>query len=57
MQISLMVGVLLEESGVLQLSMMLDLLIAGVVVSTVVSGMQYVWQWGIKRELEPKAPQ
>ena len=57
MQISLMVGVLLEESGFLQLSMMLDLLIAGVVVSTVVSGMQYVWQWGIKRELEPKAPQ
>ena len=57
MQISLMVGVLLEESGFLQLSMMLDLLIAGVVVSTVVSGMQYVWQWGIKRKLEPKAPQ
>ena len=54
MQITLMIAVLVDKSGILQLAVVLDVLIAGVVITTLISGGQYVWQWGIKRELEPK---
>jgi len=57
MQISLMIAVLVDASGILQLAVVLDALIAGVVITTIFSGAQYVWQWGIKRELELKDSQ
>ena len=50
MQISLMVIVLLEKSGWLQLPMLLEAMVFGVMLTTVVSGVQYVWQWGIRTD-------
>ena len=50
MQISLMVAVLIEKSGLLQLPLVLDGLVLGVLVTTIVSGFQYVWVWGIRRD-------
>ena len=50
MQISLMVVVLMEKSGFLQLPMITDILVFGVLITTIVSGIQYVWVWGIRRE-------
>ncbi len=51
LQISLVVFVLLEHSGWLSLGYVMNLLIFGVIVTTVVSGTLYVWIWGFKREL------
>ena len=50
LQISLMVGVLLEKANWFSIPMLTDLLILGVLVTTVVSGIQYVWLWGIRPE-------
>ena len=50
LQISLMVGVLLEKSGIELVSPVVGLLIVGVTMTTLVSGIQYVWQWGIRQE-------
>lgn len=52
-QISLVVAVLLEQSRLLPLPFMplvVEMFVVGVLVTTVVSGLQYVWHWGIKQE-------
>ncbi len=51
-QISLMVAVLLEKSSIVQVPLIVDVLIFGVLITTVVSGVQYVWLWGIRQEFE-----
>ncbi len=50
LQISLMVAVLLEKSTILSVPIVVDALVFGVLVTTVVSGVQYVWLWGIRQE-------
>jgi len=50
LQISLMVSVLLEKSAILSVPIIVDALILGVLVTTVISGIQYVWLWGIRQE-------
>ncbi len=50
LQISLMVAVLLEKSAILSVPMVVDVLIFGVLITTVTSGVQYVWLWGIRQE-------
>ncbi len=49
-QISLMVVVLLEKSAILSLPIVVHALVFGVLITTVVSGIQYVWLWGIRQE-------
>ncbi len=51
-QISLVVAVLLEKASALHISLVLNGLIIGVLVTTVISGIQYVWQWGIRQEFD-----
>ena len=51
-QISLMVVVLLEKASIVQVPLIVDALIFGVLITTVVSGVQYVWLWGIRQEFE-----
>ncbi|WP_423905781.1 CDP-alcohol phosphatidyltransferase family protein [Candidatus Spongiihabitans sp.] len=51
-QISLMVVVLLEKVSIVQVPLIVDALIFGVLITTVVSGVQYVWLWGIRQEFE-----
>ncbi len=51
-QISLMVVVLLEKATILHIPLIVDFLIVGVLITTIVSGVQYVWLWGIRRELD-----
>ncbi len=51
LQIALVVVVLFERADYLTLPYLLDALIVGVVVTSVVSGLLYVWYWGIKRDL------
>jgi cardiolipin synthase len=53
LQIALVVFVLVEKSGWLTtpFPMVIDAMIIGVVVTSVFSGSQYVWRWGIKRDL------
>ena len=56
LQISLMVAVLLERSEILSIPMVVETLIFGVLVSTVLSGIQYVWLWGIRQGFDgPKS--
>jgi cardiolipin synthase len=50
MQISLMAAVLVEKAGFLEISALVTILIAGVLMTTIVSGVQYAWYWGIKQE-------
>ena len=50
LQITLMLVVLLEKALWLEIPMSVDFLIVGVIITTVVSGVQYVWSWGIRRE-------
>lgn len=47
-QISLMIAVLLEKSGMPYISPISALLIIAVLVSTIFSGLQYAWLWGIR---------
>ncbi len=49
-QISLMVSVLLEKSGLEAIAPISGLLVFGVLLTTIVSGLQYVWLWGIRQE-------
>ena len=49
-QISLMVMVLLEKATIVQIPLIVDALIIGVLITTVTSGIQYVWLWGIRQE-------
>ncbi len=53
LQIALVVFVLVEKSGWLTtpVPMAINAMIIGVVVTSVFSGSQYVWRWGIKRDL------
>lgn len=55
MQIALMVFVLLEKAILLPIPMIENLLILSVLITTVVSGVQYVWLWGIRQELKNSA--
>jgi len=58
LQISLMVAVLLDKSAILSVPMIIEILIIGVLISTVVSGIQYVWLWGIRQGFDgPKSEQ
>lgn len=50
-QISLVVFVLIEKAALLQIPLVADALIFGVLVTTVISGIQYVWVWGFGKEL------
>ena len=52
LQISLVVFVLMDRSGWLGLGLAMDLLVFGVIVTTIVSGTLYVWIWGVRRELD-----
>jgi cardiolipin synthase len=49
-QISLMVSVLLEKSGLDYIAPISGLLVFGVLVTTIISGVQYVWVWGIRQQ-------
>ncbi len=51
-QISLMVVVLMEKAAILEIPMIVEVLIFGVLITTVVSGIQYVWLWGIRQEFD-----
>ncbi|MEM7193509.1 MAG: CDP-alcohol phosphatidyltransferase family protein [Pseudomonadota bacterium] len=50
LQITLMIAVLMAKAHLLAFPMLVEILIVGVVITTVVSGVQYVWSWGIRRE-------
>lgn len=54
-QISLMVAVLLQKAAIIQAPLIVEFLIFGVLITTVVSGIQYVWLWGIGQEFESPA--
>lgn len=54
-QISLMVAVLLHKAAIIQAPLIVEFLIFGVLITTVVSGIQYVWLWGIGQEFESPA--
>jgi len=49
-QISLMVAVLLEKSGLEFIAPISGVLVFGVLLTTIISGVQYVWLWGIRHE-------
>lgn len=51
-QICLVVAVLVQQSGLLSISPLIVLLIAGVLLTTVISGIQYVWYWVIRYDME-----
>ena len=51
LQIVLVVVVLLERSEWIMIPYLLDVLIVGVIATSVLSGSLYVWHWGIKRDL------
>ena len=52
LQIALMVCVLVEKSGILEMPLVIEALIYGVLISTVFSGLQYAWQWIIREEMK-----
>jgi len=49
-QISLVIAVLLGQADFLHIPFVVQALVFGVLVTTVSSGCQYVWAWGIKRD-------
>ena len=51
LQISLMAAVLMERAGWVEIPFIIVVLIAGVLMTTIISGIQYVWFWGIRREI------
>ena len=51
LQISLVVSVLIEKAEWLQIPFAVHALVIGVLISTVFSGGQYVWFWGIRRQV------
>lgn len=51
LQIILVVFVLFEKSQWLVIPYVVDILIIGVIATSVLSGSLYVWHWGIKRDL------
>lgn len=50
LQISLVVAVLIEKTNWLHIPFLVDALVFGVLFTTISSGSQYVWAWGIKRD-------
>jgi len=50
LQISLVIAVLVGQAGLLLAPLIEQAFVFGVLVTTVSSGCQYVWAWGIKRE-------
>jgi len=50
LQISLVIAVLGGKADWLHIPPLLDALVIGVLITTVVSGSHYVWSWGIRRE-------
>ncbi|MGR3914997.1 MAG: CDP-alcohol phosphatidyltransferase family protein, partial [Gammaproteobacteria bacterium] len=50
LQISLVIAVLGDAADWLRIPLVFDALVTGVLVTTVVSGSRYVWDWGIRRE-------
>jgi cardiolipin synthase len=56
-QIGLVALILAQQAGVLSLPETIELMIYLVLVTTVASGVHYVWLWGIQRELKPTAPE
>jgi len=55
LQISLMVVVLIEQAAWVQIPLVIDVLIVGVLLTTVISGLQYVWLWGIRQEMSDRS--
>ena len=51
-QISLMVCILIEKASIVSIPWMIDLLIIAVLFTTIISGVQYIWQWGIRQEMD-----
>lgn len=50
LQISLVMAVLIGKADWLHIPFMVDALVIGVLITTVTSGSQYVWAWGIRRD-------
>lgn len=50
LQISLVMAVLIGKADWLHIPFMVDALVVGVLITTVTSGGQYVWTWGIRRD-------
>jgi cardiolipin synthase (CMP-forming) len=53
MQISLIGMILVEKAGYLSSVGVVDVLIYAVFVTTVASGLHYLWSWGILKDIEP----
>jgi len=56
LQISLVISVLCGKAEWLHIPFVVQALVIGVLITTVTSGCQYVWAWGIKREASEPAP-
>ncbi len=57
LQISLVIAVLSGKADWLHNPFVIDGLVIGVLITTIISGGQYVWAWGIRRRpLTPPAP-
>ncbi len=52
MQICLVVAVLIQQSALLNVAPLIVFLIAGVLITTAISGIQYVWYWAIRYDME-----
>lgn len=50
LQIFLVIIVLIEKTGLLYIPFFIDAVVLGVLITTIGSGCQYVWAWGIKYE-------
>ncbi len=55
LQIALVVAVLIGKADWLHAPLMVDALVIGVLLTTLVSGGQYVWAWGIRRDASESA--
>ncbi len=52
LQISLVIAVLVGKADWLHIPFVVEAMVIGVLVTTIFSGGQYVWAWGIKRDAE-----
>jgi cardiolipin synthase len=50
LQITLVVAILVQQAMALPLTLLVQILIYGVFITTVSSGVHYVWIWGVKRQ-------
>ncbi len=55
LQISLVIAVLIGKADWLHFPFVMDALVVGVLLTTISSGSQYVWAWGIRRERPPSS--